>query len=107
MNSSSKSKKVALVTGAGSGIDRSVALALAREGYSVVLAGRRASHLEETAAAIRAGGSRMKTLVAPTDVTDSSSVEELFAKIRDMFDRLDLLFNNAGIGAPPVLLEDL
>jgi NAD(P)-dependent dehydrogenase (short-subunit alcohol dehydrogenase family) len=107
MTSSSKSKKVALVTGAGSGIGRSVALALAREGYSVVLAGRRASHLEETAAAIRAGGSRMKTLVAPTDVTDSSSVEELFAKVRDMFDRLDLLFNNAGIGAPPVLLEDL
>jgi NAD(P)-dependent dehydrogenase (short-subunit alcohol dehydrogenase family) len=107
MTSSSKSKKVALVTGAGSGIGRSVALALAREGYSVVLAGRRASHLEETAAAIRAGGSRMKTLVAPTDVTDSSSVEELFAKVGDMFDRLDLLFNNAGIGAPPVLLEDL
>lgn len=106
MNSSA-SKKIALVTGAGSGIGRSVALALAGAGYSVVLAGRRAGLLEETAAAARAGGSEVSVVVAPTDVTDPGSVEALFGKTREIFGRLDLLFNNAGVSAPPALLEDL
>jgi len=101
----SSSKKIALVTGAGTGIGRSVALALLREGYSVVLAGRRAEPLEETASAAPDPGARR--LVIPTDITDPASVEALFTKVKDVFGRLDLLFNNAGISAPPVLLEDL
>jgi NAD(P)-dependent dehydrogenase (short-subunit alcohol dehydrogenase family) len=98
-------EKIALITGAGTGIGRSVALALLREGYSVVLAGRRAGPLEETAAAANAAGAR--TLVVIADVTDPASVQVLFAKTKEVFDRLDLLFNNAGISAPPVPLEDL
>lgn len=94
--------KVALVTGAGSGIGRATALALLNEGYSVVLAGRRKEALEETAAA---GGARV--LVVPADVTDPASVRALFEKTRETFGRLDVLFNNAGTGAPPVPLEDL
>lgn len=99
------SKKIALVTGAGSGIGRSVALALLSEGYSVVLAGRRAAPLEETAAA--AGGAKSRALIVPADVSDPGSVEALFRKTKDRFGRLDLLFNNAGVGAPPVTLEEL
>jgi NAD(P)-dependent dehydrogenase (short-subunit alcohol dehydrogenase family) len=99
------SKKIAIVTGAGTGIGRSVALALVREGYSVVLAGRRAGPLEETATA--AGSSGAKTRVVPADVTDPASVEALFATVKNAFGRLDLLFNNAGISAPAVPLEDL
>ncbi|MBI3413714.1 MAG: SDR family oxidoreductase [Verrucomicrobia bacterium] len=95
--------KIALVTGAGTGIGRSVALALLREGYSVVLAGRRVGTLEETAAT--AAGAR--TLIVPTDITDPASVGALFAKTKEVFGRLDLLFNNAGLSAPPVPLEDL
>lgn len=95
------SNKVALVTGAGSGIGRACALALAREGYRVVLAGRRADALEATAAG--APGA----LVVPCDVTDPSGVCALFEKTRAAFGRLDLLFNNAGMSAPPVPLEDL
>jgi NAD(P)-dependent dehydrogenase (short-subunit alcohol dehydrogenase family) len=97
--------KVAIVTGAGTGIGRQVALALLREGYSVALAGRRAEPLAATAAVAEASGSR--ALVVTTDVSDPASVEALFAKTKEAFGRLDLLFNNAGIGAPPVPLEDL
>ena len=97
--------KIALVTGAGTGIGRSVALALLREGYSVVLAGRRVEPLEQTAAAATAAGSR--PLVVPADVTDPASVAALFARTKEVFGRLDLLFNNAGILGPPTLLEEL
>jgi NAD(P)-dependent dehydrogenase (short-subunit alcohol dehydrogenase family) len=94
--------KVALVTGAGSGIGKAVALALVQEGYAVVLAGRRKEMLEATA---NAAGAR--TLVVPTDVGQPASVRALFARTQETFGRLDLLFNNAGGGAPPVPLEDL
>jgi NAD(P)-dependent dehydrogenase (short-subunit alcohol dehydrogenase family) len=97
--------KVAIVTGAGTGVGRAVALALLHEGYATVLAGRRKEPLDATARAAQASGSRV--LVVPTDVTDPSSVRKLFATTHKAFDRLDLVFNNAGIGAPPVPLEDL
>ena len=97
------SQKVALVTGAGTGIGKAVALALMREGYAAVLAGRRQDKLEETAKE----GAGAKSLIVPTDVSDPASVKALFAKTRDAFGRLDVLFNNAGIGAPAVPLEDL
>jgi NAD(P)-dependent dehydrogenase (short-subunit alcohol dehydrogenase family) len=97
--------KVALVTGAGTGIGKHSALALMREGYAVVLAGRRKDLLEATAAEGRATGS--PSLVVPTDVSDPESIRALFAKTKDTFGRLDLLFNNAGIGAPPVPMEEL
>jgi NAD(P)-dependent dehydrogenase (short-subunit alcohol dehydrogenase family) len=98
--------KIAMVTGAGSGIGKHVAIALAREGYSVVLAGRRAAPLEETALDVKSA-SRSQALVAPADVGDAGSVRQLFAKTREAFGRLDLLFNNAGISGPGILLEDL
>ncbi len=94
--------KVALVTGAGSGIGRQVAVALLREGYSVVLAGRRKEALEATAAEGKA-----RSLVVPTDVSDPAAVRALFAKAKETFGRLDLLFNNAGTNAPPVPFEEL
>ena len=97
------SSKVAIVTGAGSGIGRASATALLREGYSVALAGRRAEPLSETAALVSAGS---RALVIPTDVTNAESVRSLFEKTTAEFGRVDVLFNNAGIGAPPVLLED-
>ena len=97
--------KVAIVTGAGSGIGKRTALALLEEGYSVSLAGRRVQALEETAS--EAGTNSSRTLVVPTDVTDHASIQALFAKTKETFGRLDLLFNNAGIGAPGVPLEDL
>ncbi len=97
--------KTALVTGAGSGIGRAAALALLREGYAVVLAGRRPDALAQTAAAAGADGER--ALAVPTDVADPASVQALFEKTRAAFGRLDLLFNNAGTGAPAVPLEDL
>src|SRR5712692_11396970 len=96
--------KVALVTGGGSGIGRAVALALAAEGYSVVVAGRRKEPLEATVAEGSKLGARM--LGVPTDVGDPRSVGALFAQTVEAFGRLDLLFNNAGVGAPPVPLED-
>ena len=97
--------KIALVTGAGSGIGRATALALLREGYSLVLAGRRAETLEQTVAEAKADAAR--TLVVVADVGDPSAVQQLFEKTRERFGRLDLLFNNAGTGAPPLPLEDL
>jgi NAD(P)-dependent dehydrogenase (short-subunit alcohol dehydrogenase family) len=106
MNSSPHlSSKIAIVTGAGSGIGKYVAVALARNGYSVVLAGRRKEPLEATALEVRQAN--FQTLVVPADVTDPASVRELFAKTRDAFGRLDLLFNNAGISGRGVPLEDL
>ena len=97
--------KVAVITGAGSGIGKASALALLREGYAVVLAGRRKDALEETAAEGKSSGS--PTLVVPTDVADPAAIRALFGKTTEAFGRLDLLFNNAGLGAPPVNLEDL
>ena len=99
------SEKTAIVTGAGSGIGKRVALALLREGYSVALAGRRPEPLEATAREGKSSGSR--TLVVPTDVSDPAGVKALFDKTKEAFGRLDLLFNNAGVGAPGVPLEDL
>jgi len=95
-------EKIALVTGAGSGIGRAVALALAKAGYTVVLAGRRLPQLEQVA---REAGSGAVGMTA--DVTDPASVDALFARIAKDFGRLDLLFNNAGVSAPPAPLEDL
>jgi NAD(P)-dependent dehydrogenase (short-subunit alcohol dehydrogenase family) len=97
--------KVALVTGAGSGIGKASALALLREGYSVVFAGRRQEALEE---AIRESGApASRTLAVPTNVGDPASVKALFAKAMEKFGRLDVLFNNAGTGAPMIPLEEL
>jgi NAD(P)-dependent dehydrogenase (short-subunit alcohol dehydrogenase family) len=97
--------KVALVTGAGSGIGRATALALLKEGYAVVLAGRHPETLQRTVA--EAGPEASRALAVPADVSDEASVRALFEKTRKAFGRLDLLFNNAGVGAPPVPLEDL
>jgi NAD(P)-dependent dehydrogenase (short-subunit alcohol dehydrogenase family) len=102
MNSSSR---IAVITGAGSGIGKSVALALLREGYSVALVGRRPEALESVVAA--AGAAKAQTLVVPADVSQPDSVKNLFAKTVEKFGRVDLLFNNAGTGAPGVPLEDL
>jgi NAD(P)-dependent dehydrogenase (short-subunit alcohol dehydrogenase family) len=95
--------KVAIVTGAGSGIGRASALALLREGYAVALAGRRKDMLEAVAREAKPGS---RTLVVPTDVADPESIRALFARTKEAFGRLDLLFNNAGIGATAPL-EDL
>ncbi len=101
----SQPTKVAIVTGAGSGVGRATALALAQAGWAVVLAGRRAEPLTQAAAEVeRLGG---VALAVPTDVTDPASVAALFARTRETFGRLDLLFNNAGIGAPAIPLEEL
>jgi len=97
--------KVALVTGAGSGIGRATALALMAEGYAMVLVGRRQEQLDATAELGKATGSR--SLAVPTDVGDPAAVKALFAKVKDEFGRLDLLFNNAGTGTPPVPIEEL
>ena len=97
--------KIAIVTGAGSGIGRATALALLREGYSVVLVGRRSVTLEE--AASQAGPAAGRALVVAADVSDPASVRELFEKTKKTFGRLDVLFNNAGTGAPAVPLEEL
>jgi NAD(P)-dependent dehydrogenase (short-subunit alcohol dehydrogenase family) len=96
--------RIAIITGAGSGIGRAVSVALAGQGYAVVLAGRRAEALAGTKAAI---GDNSSVLVVPTDVADPGQVTSLFAETRHTYGRLDLLFNNAGTGAPGVPLEDL
>ena len=96
---------IALVTGAGSGIGRASALALADAGWTLVLAGRRAEPLEEVAQAIRARGG--EALPVPSDVSDEESVDALFKEVQRLYGRLDLLFNNAGLFSPAVLLEDL
>ena len=96
-------EKVALVTGAGTGIGKAVALALLREGYRVVLAGRRIEPLNEVA---KESGTE-RALPVATDVSRPESVAALFAKIKEVFGRLDVLFNNAGVNAPPVNFENL
>ena len=95
--------KIAVVTGAGTGVGRAASLALMNAGFTVVLAGRRLEMLEETA---KLGGSG-KSLVVPSDMTDPGSIAALFAKVMEVYGRLDVLFNNAGMGAPPVNFEDL
>ena len=97
--------KIALVTGAGSGIGRAVSLALQGAGYAVVLAGRRAEQLRGTAALASASGGPM--LEAPTDVGEPAAVKKLFATTKEAFGRLDVLFNNAGRGTPAIPMEDL
>jgi NAD(P)-dependent dehydrogenase (short-subunit alcohol dehydrogenase family) len=101
----SAQNKVAVVTGGGSGIGKAVALALLNDGYRVVLAGRRRDPLEKTAK--DAGLAAILALTVPTDVSNPESVRALFAKTQEVFGRLDLLFNNAGIFPPAVPLEDM
>jgi NAD(P)-dependent dehydrogenase (short-subunit alcohol dehydrogenase family) len=101
----STSRKIALVTGAGSGIGSATALALLDEGYAVVLAGRRREALDATVAAAGEAGAR--ALVVPADVSDPASVAALFEAAKERFGRLDLLFNNAGTNAPAVPIEEL
>ncbi len=101
----SGASRVALITGAGTGIGKAVAIALSKEGYGVVLAGRRADPLEQVAAELRAHGGA--SLAVPTDVRDPVSVRRLFDRAKEAFGRLDLLFNNAGINVPGVALDDL
>jgi NAD(P)-dependent dehydrogenase (short-subunit alcohol dehydrogenase family) len=98
------STKIAVVTGAGSGIGRAVALGLAGDGYAVALAGRRQGALEETAGL---AGAAARTLVVPTDISDPAAVRALFAKVKAAFGRLDLLFNNAGMSGPGIPLEEI
>jgi NAD(P)-dependent dehydrogenase (short-subunit alcohol dehydrogenase family) len=96
--------KIVLVTGAGSGIGKAASLALLKEGYAVVLSGRRREALEQTAAE---GGKPDATLVVPTDVVDPAAVAALFAQTKERFGRLDVLFNNAGVFPRGGLLEDM
>ena len=97
--------KIAIVTGAGTGVGRAAALALLRAGYRVVLAGRRPEPLENVRK--EAGANGKNALCVPTDVADPASVKALFAKTREAFGRLDVLFNNAGVNAPGIPLEEL
>lgn len=96
--------KVAIVTGAGSGIGRACSLALMKAGFSLVLAGRRKDALEETA---KQGKDLGKCIVVPSDMTDPASIAAMFAKTMEVFGRLDVIFNNAGMGAPAIPLEDI
>jgi len=95
--------KIAMVTGAGTGVGRAAALALAKDGFALVLAGRRREGLEKTAGMVP----QTKTLVVPTDVSIPAQVDALFAETKKTFGRLDVLFNNAGLNVPSVSLEDL
>ena len=99
-----KAKRVALVTGAGSGIGKAAALALLKDGYHVALVGRGKDRLEQTAAE---SGARDRALVLPADITKDAQVKEVFDRTREAWGRLDVLFNNAGMGAPAVPMEDL
>jgi NAD(P)-dependent dehydrogenase (short-subunit alcohol dehydrogenase family) len=98
-------QRIAIVTGAGTGVGRAASLALMRAGFAVALAGRRKDKLEEVAAEGQAQPGQ--SLVVPSDVADPASVKALFARVIDAYGRLDLLFNNAGIGAPAMPLEEL
>ncbi len=100
-------RKVALITGAGSGIGRAVALALHAAGYDLVLTGRHSPALEQTAASAPDTVQGNRFLIAPCDVSRPAEVQSLFARLREEFGRLDLLFNNAGTGAPAIPMEDL
>jgi NAD(P)-dependent dehydrogenase (short-subunit alcohol dehydrogenase family) len=95
--------RIAIVTGAGTGVGRAASLALMNAGFTVALAGRRKEMLEETQKLGPAG----KSLVVPSDMTDANSIAALFAKVKDTYGRLDLLFNNAGMGTPAMPFEDL
>jgi NAD(P)-dependent dehydrogenase (short-subunit alcohol dehydrogenase family) len=97
-------KRVALVTGAGTGIGKSAALALLKDGYHVALVGRRADMLEKTAGE---SGAKERAMACPGDITRPEVVKSIFAKVKDNWGRLDVLFNNAGMGAPAVPMEDL
>ena len=99
----SEAKKIAVVTGAGTGVGRAAALALMNIGFTVVLAGRRLDMLEETARLGPAG----KSLCVPADMTKPDQIAALFDKVKATYGRLDVLFNNAGMGAPAVPFEDL
>src|SRR5450432_682146 len=99
------STRVALITGAGSGIGRATSIALGSAGFSVVLAGRRQAPIDDTAERCRQAGA--EAIAVATDITDSSSVTALFEAIRGRFCRLDLLFNNAGRNADPASIENL
>ncbi len=105
MSAEGETAKVAVVTGGGTGVGRAAALALAGEGFAVVLSGRRPEPLKEVASEIGSTGGR--AIVVPTDVTDPESIRALFTRAVEVFRRLDLLFNNAGMGAPAIPLEDL
>jgi NAD(P)-dependent dehydrogenase (short-subunit alcohol dehydrogenase family) len=99
------SKRIALVTGAGSGIGRAAAVGLAGAGFTVVLVGRRRAPLEESEERCKTTGA--ETVVVPADITDEAAVDALFATVRERFGRLDLLFNNAGMAAPAMPIEDV
>jgi NAD(P)-dependent dehydrogenase (short-subunit alcohol dehydrogenase family) len=104
MATGTKAAKVAMVTGGGSGIGKAVALALGREGYALVLAGRRREALEEVSSELKQAGAA--SITVPTDITDPAAVHALFEKTKEAFGRLDVLFNNAGISGAPAAIEE-
>ena len=103
----SEHRRVAVVTGAGSGIGRAVAVRLAADGFDLALAGRRPEPLAATVAAVQAARDGARAIAVPTDVGDPAAVSALFAEVEEQLGRVDLLFNNAGRGAPPIPMEDL
>ena len=105
MSAEGEAAKVAVITGGGTGVGRAAALALAGEGFAVVVSGRRPEPLKEVASEIGSTGGR--AIVVPTDVSDPESIRALFTRAVEVFGRVDLLFNNAGMGAPAIPLEDL